>query len=193
MWEDLVRDCGGSLVASLAEADDAEPAGARLVAVLCHDDGILPAVAALEPAQAAAYLTLGDRGPAVARAAAANRFWERLGASGVDAYLLKFGRVGGADPERSIEVTPEHAAAIVDAIVAGTVKWEQDPDFGYRVAAAVPGIEGRDRFLLIPRLLYARTERVYEHAALVPELKRERVARLSALEGLHAAIIDAIR
>ena len=193
MWEGLVRDYGGSLVASLAEADDAELAGARLVAVLCQDDGILPAVAALEPAQAAAYLTLGDRGPAAARAAAANRFWERLGASAVDAYLLKFGRVGGPDPERSIEVTREHAAAIVNAIVAGTVEWEQDPDFGYRVAAEVPGIEGRDRFLLIPRLLYARTERVYEHAALVPELKRERVARLSALEGLDAAIIDAIR
>jgi len=57
----------------------------------------------------------------------------------------------------------------------------------------VPGIEGSDRFLLIPRFLYARTERVYEYAAVVPELKRERVARLEALEGLDAAIIDAVR
>ena len=193
MWDGLVRDCGGLPAASLAEADDAKLAGARLVAVLCQDDGILPAVAALEPAQATAYLTLGDGGPAVVRATAANRFLERLQASGADAYMLKSGRVGGADPERSIEVTRDHAAAIVAAIVAGTVNWEQDPDFGYRVAADVPGIEGRERFLLIPRLLYARTERVYQHAALVPELKHERVERLSALDGLDAAIIDAVR
>ena len=57
----------------------------------------------------------------------------------------------------------------------------------------MPGIEGRDRFLLIPRFLYARTERVYEYAALVPELKRDRAARLEALQGLDAAIVDAVR
>ena len=105
MWDDLVRDRRGSPLASLAEAGDAKLAGARFVAVLCHDDGILPAVAAVEPAQAVAHLTLGDAGPVAARAAAANRFLERLPASGVDAYLLKSGRVGGADPERSIEIT----------------------------------------------------------------------------------------
>src|SRR4051812_13514968 len=99
MWDDLVRDRRGSPVASLAEADDAKLAGTRFVAVLCHEDGILPAAAAVEPAQAVAHLTLGDRGPVVVRATAANRFLERLPASGVDTYLLKFGRVGGADPE----------------------------------------------------------------------------------------------
>jgi len=193
MWDEVVRDRGGSPVASLADAGDARLAGARFVAVLCQDNDVLPAVAAVEPAQAAAYLTLGDTGPVVTRAPAANHFLKRLHASGTDAYLLKSGRVGGADPERSIEVTGDHAAAILDAIVAGTVEWERDPDFGYRVAAVVPGIEGRDRFLLLPRLLYARTERVYEHAALVPELRRERVEHLSALEGLDATIVDAVR
>ena len=193
MWDDLVRDRRGSPLASLAEAGDATLAGARFVAVLCHDDGVLPAVAAVEPAQAVAHLTLADAGPVVARAAAANHFLERLPASGVAAYLLKFGRVGGADPERSIEITRDHVAAILNAIAAGAIEWERDPDFGYRVAAAVPGIEGRDRFVLIPRFLYARTERVYEHAALVPELKRERVARLSALDGLDSSIVDAVR
>src|SRR3954447_12731206 len=103
MWDELVRDRGGLPIASLDEAGDAKLAGARFVAVLCHDDGILPAVAAVEPAQAAAYLTLADKGPVVIRATSANRFLERLPASQVDAYLLKSGRVGGADPERSIE------------------------------------------------------------------------------------------
>jgi phosphoenolpyruvate carboxykinase (ATP) len=193
MWDELVRDRGGTPVASLAEAGAAKLVGARFVAVLGRDDGVLPAVAGLEPAQAVAHLTLADTGPVVTRAADANRFLERLQASHVDPYLLKAGRVGGTDPEGSVEIEAEHAAAILNAVLAGTVEWELDPDFGYRVAAEVPGIEGRDRFLLIPRFLYARTERVYEYAALVPELKRERVARLSALEGLDPAIIDAVR
>ena len=193
MWDELVRDRGGTSVASLAEADAAKLAGARFVAVLVSGDGVLPAIAALEPAQAVAHLTLGDGGPVVTRAAYANRFLERLQASHVDPYLLKAGRVGGADPEASIGIEEEHAAAILNAVLDGTVEWELDPDYGYRVAAEVPGIEASDRFLLIPRFLYARTERVYEYAALVPELKRERVARLSELDGLDAAIIDAVR
>jgi phosphoenolpyruvate carboxykinase (ATP) len=193
MWDGLVRDRGGTPVASLAEAGAAKLVGARFVAVLGRDDGVLPAVAALEPAQAVAHLTLADTGPVVTRAADANRFLERLEASHVDPYLLKAGRVGGTDPEGSLEIEEEHAAAILNAVLAGTVEWELDPDFGYRVAAEVPGIEGRDRFLLIPRFFYARTERAYEYAALVPELKRERVARLEALDGLDAAIIDAVR
>jgi hypothetical protein len=57
----------------------------------------------------------------------------------------------------------------------------------------VPEIDGPDRFVLIPRFLYARTGRAYEYAALVPELKREWVARLEALEGLDGAIVDAVR
>ncbi len=193
MWDELVRDRGGTPVASLAEAAAAKLAGARFVAVLLRDDDVLPAVAALQPAQAVAHLTLGDTGPVVTRAAEANRFLERLQASRVDPYLLKAGRVGGSDPNGSIELREKHAAAILNAVLAGTIEWEQDPDFGYRVATEVPGVEGRDRFLLVPRFLYARTERVYEYAALVPELKGERVARLSALEGIDAAIVDAVR
>jgi len=193
MWDELVRDRGGMPLASIAEADAAKLAGARFIAVLARGDGVLPAVAALEPAQAVAHLTLADRGPVVTRAPYANRFLERLQASHVDPYLLKAGRVGGTDPKGSIGIKEGHAAAILNAVLDGTVEWELDPDFGYRVAAEVPGIEGSDRFLLIPRFLYARTERVYEYAALVPELKRERVARLSALGGLDPAIIDAVR
>ena len=126
-------------------------AGARFVALPSRDQGVLPAVAALEPAQAVAHLTVGGWATVVARAAHANRFLERLRASHVDSYLLKVGRVGGTDPADSLEVKDEHVAAILNGVLAGTVEWERDPDFGYRVAAEVPGIDGRDRFLLIPR------------------------------------------
>jgi phosphoenolpyruvate carboxykinase (ATP) len=193
MWEELIRDRGGMPINSLAEAGEAELAGARFVAVPCRHARLLPAIAAVGPAHAVAYLTLGETGPAVARAASANHFLERLRASHVDPYLLKVGRVGGTDPVDSLEVKDEHVAAILNAVLAGTVEWEPDPDFGYRVAAEVPGIHGRDRFLLIPRFLYARTGRAYEYAALVPKLKHEWVARLEALEGLDGAIVDAVR
>ena len=193
MWEELIRDRGGTPISSLAEAGQAQLAGARFVALLSRDEGVLPAVAAFEPAQAVAHLTLADTGPVVTRAAEANRFLQRLQASQVDPYLLKAGRVGGTDPAASLEVKEEHTAAILNGMLAGTVEWERDPDFGYRVAAEVPGIDGRDRFLLIPRFLYAHTGRAYEYSALVPELRREQVARLEAVEGLDGAIVDAVR
>jgi hypothetical protein len=193
MWDELVRDRGGAAINSLAEADAAQLAGARFVAVPSLDEALMPAVAALEPAQAAALLTLGDTGPLVTRAPYANRFLERLQASQAQPYLLKAGRVGGTDPGASVEIRQEHATAILNAIFSGAIEWERDPDFGYRVAVEMPGVDGRDRFLLIPRFLYARTGRVYDYAALVPERKREWVARLEALEGLNPAIVDAVR
>src|SRR6185503_1748210 len=113
MWDELVRDRGGAAIDSLAEADAAQLAGARFVAVPSLDEAILPAVAALEPAQAAAHLTLRDTGPLVTRAPYANRFMERLQASQAQPYLLKAGRVGGSDPEASVEIKQEHATSIL--------------------------------------------------------------------------------
>jgi hypothetical protein len=193
MWEEPVRERGGAPLTSLAEAETANLADARFVAVIVYDDGILPALAGLDAAQAAAYLALAGEGAAGDRAAGANRFLERFRAGTAGAYLLKCGRVGGQDPERSAEIAGAHVTPILDGIVSDEIEWEQDPDFGYRVAAAVPGIDGRDRFLLIPRFLYARTERVYEYAALVPELKRRRAEALAALPGLDPEIVDAVR
>jgi ATP-dependent phosphoenolpyruvate carboxykinase len=97
----------------------------------------------------------------------------RLGTEGTPRFLLKEGRVGGTEPETSIEIRPEHAEAILAGIAADSIEWETDPDFGFEVAAEVPGIEGRDRFILIPRFLYARTGRVYQYAARVPGLQEE--------------------
>jgi hypothetical protein len=193
MWEELVRGRGGLPLRSVADAAQVDLGSGRLIAVLGHDDETLPTVAALSPAQAVAFLILLGAGSDGALAAAANRLLASLQASGSAAYLLKWGRVGGEDPALSIEVREEHATAIVDAIVSDAIEWEEDPDFGYRVAAEVPGVEGRDRFLLIPRFLYARTERVYEYAGMVPSLKRDRVQRLSALGGLDSRIVEAVR
>ena len=54
MWEDLVRRRGGAPLGSLEDPTGAGAGEAKVVAVLVEDGGILPAVAALEPAQAVA-------------------------------------------------------------------------------------------------------------------------------------------
>lgn len=91
---------------------------------------------------------------------------------GEDAYLLKAGRVGGDEGEAgSLPISEAVVAAVLDAALAGKVGWERDPDFGYELAARVPGIEPPDDGLLVPRLLYTRADRVYEHAAIVPRVR----------------------
>ncbi len=78
--------------------------------------------------------------------------------------------------------------AVLDAALAGEVRWETDPDFGYEVPAYVPGVAGEGAHALMPRLLYANHDRVYEHAGLVAAKKRERAAIAADLSGLDAAI-----
>ncbi len=95
-------------------------------------------------------------------------------------YLLKAGRVGGAEGELgSTAIDERFVALVLDAALAGEVEWEVDPDFGYEVAASVPGVEPPDDGLLLPRLLYTRADRVYEHAAIVRRVRSE-VAALTA-------------
>jgi hypothetical protein len=95
-------------------------------------------------------------------------------------YLLKAGRVGGPEGSPgSLAIEVALVAAVLDAAAAGTVEWEIDPDFGYEVAASVPGIEPPEDGLLVPRFLYTRADRVYEHAAIVPSV-RDEVAALVA-------------
>jgi ATP-dependent phosphoenolpyruvate carboxykinase len=95
-------------------------------------------------------------------------------------YLLKAGRVGGPDGRAGSQaITEELVATVLDADAAGTVSWETDPDFGYEVAVAVPGVEAPLDGLLVPRFLYTRADRVYEHAAIVPRVRAE-VAALIA-------------
>ena len=56
-----------------------------------------------------------------------------------------------------------HSSAIVKGIAEGTIEWEHDPDFGYKVARRVPGIEAEDEAVLRPRELYEAQGRVDEY------------------------------
>ncbi|HLE89423.1 MAG TPA: phosphoenolpyruvate carboxykinase [Candidatus Limnocylindria bacterium] len=182
--------------------------------ILNRNDNIIPAVARLSREQAAAYFMLGETQGTSAGGAAeegralrvpgtnpfyphrdeqqANRFHDLMGTCDFDVFLLNTGRVGGGEGDpQSKKVQIEHSGAIVKAIAEGTIAWERDPDFGYEVATALPGID--DAELLQPRSLYEHTGRAAEYALWVSRLKRERVEFLERYTGLLPEILDAIR
>jgi phosphoenolpyruvate carboxykinase (ATP) len=106
-------------------------------------------------------------------------------------YLLNTGRVGGkADDERSKKVTIPHSSAVVKAIAEQTIKWDEDADFGYEVAAEVPGVD--DPELLQPRRLYERQGRMDEYRRFVERLKRERAETLARYPDLGEEIVRAV-
>ena len=181
--------------------------------ILNRNDGIIPAVARLSVAQAAAYFMLGEtKGTAAGGAAEAgkslrvpgtnpffpllhaqqgNRFRELHADGNFEVFLLNTGWVGGGeDNPRSKKIRIPHSSAVVKAIAEGTISWERDPDFGYEVAVSVPGID--DPELLQPRLLYQRQGRSDEHQAIVERLRRERAEYLAKYPGLDPAILEAV-
>ena len=120
-----------------------------------------------------------------------NRFLELLEDHPLEVYLMNTGRVGGPEEdERSKKVRIRHSSAIVKGIAEGTIEWERDPDFGYLVASAVPGLD--DIEVLQPRRLYERTGRAEEYRAQVERLKAERTEFLGAFGSLSAQIVAAV-
>jgi phosphoenolpyruvate carboxykinase (ATP) len=160
--------------------------------ILNWNENIIPAVTKLSQEQAAAYFMLGETTGTSAGGKAeegkflrvpgtnpffplphglqGNRILELLASHPIEVFLLNTGRVGGReDDERSKKVKIPHSSAVVKAIAEGTISWTEDPDFGYLVAEAVPGIE--DPELLQPRRLYERQGRQAEYADMVTRLK----------------------
>ncbi|HEX9141821.1 MAG TPA: phosphoenolpyruvate carboxykinase [Gaiellaceae bacterium] len=195
-------------------AADREIEDAHFLLILNRNENVIPAVAKLEGPQAAAYFMLGEtKGTAAGGADEAgkslrvpgtnpffpmlhdlqgNRFLELLEDHPLEVYLLNTGRVGGPeDDERSKKVRIKHSSAIVKGIAEGTIEWQRDPDFGYFVAAAVPGID--DVEVLQPQKLYERTGRADEYRAMVERLKAERAEFLDDFPSLSDEIVAAVR
>jgi phosphoenolpyruvate carboxykinase (ATP) len=123
-----------------------------------------------------------------------NRFLELLEEHPLEVYLMNTGSVGGrigAD-ERARKVRIKHSSAIVKGIAEGTIEWERDPDFGYLVAAAVPGIDREDEAVLRPRELYEAQRRMDEYDRLVERFHAERREFLAQFESLSDEIVDAV-
>ncbi|HEY2704794.1 MAG TPA: phosphoenolpyruvate carboxykinase [Candidatus Dormibacteraeota bacterium] len=181
--------------------------------ILNRNDNLIPAVARLNREQAAAYFMLGEtRGTSAGgkeeagralrvpgtnpffpllHANQGNRFLELLDDSGFEVFLLNTGRIGGEDgDERGKKVTIPFSSAVVKAIAEGTITWERDPDFGYEVASALPGID--DLEILQPRRLYERQGRMDEYSAIVERLRSERRSYLARFDGLRSEIVNAV-
>jgi phosphoenolpyruvate carboxykinase (ATP) len=186
---------------------------AEFLLILNKNENIVPAVARLDRAQAAAYFMLGETtgtsaggkdeegkflrvpgtNPFFPRDMAdmGNRMLELLDSHELNVYVLNTGRVGGKDEDQSKKVTIPYSSAIVEAIVSGTIEWVTDPDFGYEVAASLPGVD--DPEILQPRRLYERQGRLEEYNAMVARLKNERREYLASFPGLDDSILKSIR
>jgi phosphoenolpyruvate carboxykinase (ATP) len=194
-------------------ADARQIEKADFLLILNRNENIIPAVARLEGAQAAAYFMLGEtKGTPAGGAAEAgkslrvpgtnpffpllhayqgNRMLELMQSSPMDVYLMNTGRIGGDDKdERSKKVRIQHSSAIVKAIAEGTIRWERDPDFGYLVASSVPGIEDAD--YLQPRKMYERQGRDAEYRQLVTKYVTDRREYLRKWPGLSPEIVNAV-
>jgi phosphoenolpyruvate carboxykinase (ATP) len=188
---------------------------ADFLLILNRNENIIPAVARLKGAQAAAFFMLGEtKGTSAGGAAEAgkslrvpgtnpffpllhakqgNRFLELYESTPMEVYLLNTGRIGGGeDDDRSKKVRIQHSSAIVKAIAEGTIEWEPETDFGYEVAASLPGFEGEDLDFLQPRRLYERQDRLDEYELLVDKYMTERRAYLKKWEGLDERIVNAV-
>ena len=188
---------------------------AHFLLVLNRNENIIPAVAKLEGPQAAAFFMLGETTGTSAGGAAeegkflrvpgtnpffplphdlqGNRFLELLDEHPLEVFLMNTGSVGGrVGSEGAKKVRIAHSSAIVKAIAEATIEWERDPDFGYLVAAEVPGIDGDDRDVLQPRRLYEATGRRDEYERLVERFKGERAEFLSNFSSLTSEIVGAV-
>jgi len=198
-------------VIEAASADEIEEA--HFLLVLNKNENIVPAVAKLEGPQAAAFFMLGETTGTSAGGAdeagkflrvpgtnpffpmlhdlQGNRFLELLAEHPLEVYVMNTGRVGGPeDDERSHKVRIKHSSAIVKGIAEDTIEWERDPDFGYLVATAVPGID--DDGVLRPRKLYDEQGRGNEYRALVERFKAERAEFLRGFASLSDEIVAAV-
>ncbi|MDQ4130011.1 MAG: phosphoenolpyruvate carboxykinase (ATP), partial [Actinomycetota bacterium] len=189
---------------------------ADFLLILNRNENIIPAVAKLNAAQAAAYFMLGETQGTSAGGAdeegkflrvpgtnpffpdehdhQGNRFLELMDQRPLDVYLMNTGRVGGPETdERSRKVRIAHSSAIVKAIAEETIEWEQDADFGYLVAGHVPGIDAEDAAVLRPQELYVGQGREGEYARAVERLKAERADYLAGFPTLSEEIVEAVR
>lgn len=198
------------------EAVDArEIHNADILLILNRNENVIPAVAKLTNEQAAAFFQLGETtGTSAGGASEAgkflrvpgtnpffpmphglqgNRFLELMERKPLEVYVLSTGRVGGKeDVEGSMKVRIPHSSAIVKGIAEGNIEWQTDEDFGYQIAAHVPGIDAADEGILRPKELYAKLGRSDEYAEWVQRLKRERHEFLQTFPELDERIKHAM-
>ncbi|HWL99516.1 MAG TPA: phosphoenolpyruvate carboxykinase [Nocardioidaceae bacterium] len=196
----------------LAHGDARDVGPVDYLLILNRNENIIPAVAKLDQEQAAAFFMLGETTGTAAGGASeegkflrvpgtnpffplphglqGNRLLELLATHPIETYLLNTGRVGGKDgDERSKKLRIPDTSACVKGIAEGSISFEEDHDFSYRVAASVPGLDDDEK--LQPRKLYERQGRSDEYSQFVERLKSDRVTHLQQFTQLSEEIIKA--
>jgi hypothetical protein len=189
-WQEEVTGRGGAMIApeGVWEVPPQADAPGFLV-VACCGVGTLAPFASVDPAMAVLLWLEHVANPRTADAA--NRLLLRLEEFYGPVFAIKQGAVGGpADRPGCIPVSVE----LVSELIAGrdAIAWERDPDFGYEVPASVPGFTDPAARALMPRLLYADNDRVYEHAELVADKKRERSELAASIPGLDPTVASIV-
>ncbi len=159
----------------LAHGDARDVGTVDYLLILNRNENIIPAVSKLNQEQAAAFFMLGETTGTSAGGAAeegkflrvpgtnpffplphglqGNRLLELLATHPIETYLLNTGRVGGKDDdERSKKLRIPDTSACVKGIAEQTITFDEDPDFGYQVAASVPGPRRRGEAAAPPAL-----------------------------------------
>ena len=188
---------------------------ADFLLILNKNENIIPAVARLNKFQAAAYFMLGETTGTSAggkdeegkflripgtnpffplrQGFQGNRLKELLEKIPMEVYIMNTGRVGGKeDVEGSLKVKIKHSSAIVKGIAEGSIKWKKDEDFGYEIAEYVPGISNEEIFILQPKMLYEKLNRIDEYYNVVKRLRTEREEHLKQYTDLEKDIIKSI-
>jgi ATP-dependent phosphoenolpyruvate carboxykinase len=127
--------------------------------------------------------------------------FRRLAATMTDVsmWLMNTGYVGGdaRDVEQgtALKVKIRHSSAMLEGLLAETIVWKRDPDFGYETVdvthpanAGLVAAVGED--ILAPRRFYAKADRLAEYEAWVLRMQSERRAFLESY-AVDADIIDA--
>ncbi|HYT26201.1 MAG TPA: phosphoenolpyruvate carboxykinase (ATP) [Actinomycetota bacterium] len=179
---------------------------ASILVILNRDEHVTPAVARIDPSQAARHYLLreihgpaadgrqesgGRRGSdplALEYARHGNRLAELLRDHPMEVFLVNTGRVGGpARAGRSKAIAVSDTSAVVAAVAEGTIAWDgDDPDLGCEVAADVPGID--DRELYRPSLLYRRQGRLAEYRSRAAHRAATAAWYLAGLPGLDPEV-----
>ena len=206
-------------------ADLANVANLRSLGILNRDEGRDAATPGIvrftKPKQAAAYFMLGetsktsaagkDRGRTrspftqpffpLAHSLQADRFSELAATFGsTTMWLMNTGFVGGGKPEveagDALKVKIPHSSAMLEALISETIKWTQDPDFGYDVVD-VDAEENKELVskvpveILQPRRFFEAKQRMDEYEAWAKQMKEERQAFLRKHD-VDAEIVDSV-
>lgn len=188
-WQAVVTGLGGAALGPGPEVD----LDAKFLVVHCRGVGTLAPLARLDPALGA--LLWLEHAAAPRSGDSANAILSTLRGADTPLLAIKQGCIGGpADRTGCLTIGVSLIEAVLENVIgaaAAAVTWERDPDFGYEVPSDVPGVEGESARALMPRLLYADNDRVYEHADLVARKKRERFELARGLPGLDPAVVAA--